>query len=131
MTLVWLKESLASLSSDAIDVDIYGDYILGILEDDSLDRDEQSESIQDFLSSVLVSFFRRCCPRTLAQGGLIFCAYDGLAFSPKRRQKLEAKKLSTVSMTVSLNLFLFMFLNVLLALCRLLLTFCPGYLLIN
>lgn len=52
----WLKNCLSQFSRD-IDADAFGDYIHGILEDETMTRDDHLESVEDFLSSVLVVFY--------------------------------------------------------------------------
>ncbi len=50
----WLKDYLGRLSGD-IDADVFGEYIEGLLQDDTLEKDEILESISGFLESVIVS----------------------------------------------------------------------------
>lgn len=51
----WLEKCLDSLSCD-IDTEIYGEYIEGMLKDETLDAQEIRDSISAFLGSVIVSF---------------------------------------------------------------------------
>lgn len=48
----WLKKELKTLK---IDVGVYHEYLLGILED-SIDENEKREMITDIISSLIVSF---------------------------------------------------------------------------
>lgn len=50
----WLKAYLSQLSQD-IDADVCGEYIEGLLQDDTLDKVEIIESISGVLESVIVS----------------------------------------------------------------------------
>ncbi|KAL5963335.1 hypothetical protein TSMEX_008931 [Taenia solium] len=50
----WLEKYLTNLSTD-IDIEVYGDYIEGLLKDETLDKQEVIESIRSFLESVLPS----------------------------------------------------------------------------
>lgn len=52
----WLQTYLISLTSD-IDAETYGDYIDGMLRDDTMDSKEITESIGGLLESVIVSLF--------------------------------------------------------------------------
>ena len=52
----WLGEYLSKLNID-IDVETYGEYIVGLLKDESMDRKEIIDSIGSFLESLLVSYF--------------------------------------------------------------------------
>lgn len=51
----WLEKYLTTLS-DGIDTEVYGDYIEGLLKDETLDKQEIIESIRSFLESVLVNY---------------------------------------------------------------------------
>lgn len=50
----WLEKYLTHLSND-IDIEVYGDYIEGLLKDETLDKQEIIDSIRSFLESVLPS----------------------------------------------------------------------------
>ena len=55
----WLVEYLNKISND-IDAETYGDYIEGLLKDDSMGRKEIIDSIVHFLESVLVRYCSLC-----------------------------------------------------------------------
>ncbi|VDM32867.1 unnamed protein product [Hydatigera taeniaeformis] len=87
---IWLGKYLTHLS-DEIDIEVYGDYIEGLLNDETLDKPEIIDSIRSFLESVL--------PSELAIEGseTIFTRFHDLQVTPSAQSPTTAATNTTAS----------------------------------